>query len=195
MRGQAMHEQRILGGNAHHVLIHLPIGEVFHAFLILGFESHAGPHVGSHQIRAARGFHRVGEFFVVILAEQSGAFRLDFVAGRGRDMHVEIQYLSRLQPGVAHVVGVADPCHGLAPDAAALLDVSVDVGQYLTRMVFVGQAVDHRHARVGREEFDDGLLEGADHHDVTHARDHLPGVFHRLAAPQLPNAGVLGDST
>ncbi|CAN6484416.1 unnamed protein product [Victoria cruziana] len=73
-------------------------------------------------------------------------------------MHREAQQLGRLQPGE-------------------------DVGQDLTGVVFVGQAVDDRHARIGRELRDLGLLEGADHHDVDHARDHLGAVFDGLAPP------------
>ncbi len=60
-------------------------------------------------------------------------------------------------------------------------------------MVFVGQAVDHRHARIRGEALDDGLLEGADHHQIGHARDDLSGIFHRLAASQLRIARVQVD--
>jgi hypothetical protein len=74
-----------------------------------------------------------------------------------------------------------------------MLDEGEDVGQDLAGVVFVGQAVDHRHARVGGEALDDRLLEGADHHDVAHARDHLRRILDRLAAPQLRVAGVEVD--
>ena len=193
MRGQTVHEQRVLGGDAHHVLIHLPIGKILHALFVLGFKSHAGPHIGRHQMRVASSLHRVGEFLVMILAEQPGSFRLNFIAGRGRDMHVEIQYLSGLQPGVAHIVRVPDPCHGLTLYRAALLDICVYVAKYLARMILVGQAVDHRHARIRGKALDDALLEGAYHHQVTHPRDHLSGIFHRLAAPQLRIARIQID--
>jgi hypothetical protein len=43
------------------------------------------------------------------------------------------------------------------------------------------------------EALDDGLLEGADHHQIAHPRDHLPGIFHRLAASQLRIARVQVD--
>ena len=108
-------------------------------------------------------------------------------------MHVEVEDFRRLQPGIAHVVGVADPCHGLALDRPAMFDVGVDVGEDLARVVFVGQAVDHRHARIGRKALDDVLLEGADHDDVAHARDHLRRIFHRLAAAELRVARVQVD--
>jgi len=51
------------------------------AFFVLRFKAHAGPHIGGDQIGAARRFHRVGKFFVVIGAVQARALRLDFVAG------------------------------------------------------------------------------------------------------------------
>jgi hypothetical protein len=45
---------------------------------------------------------------------QAGAFGLDLVAGRGGNVHVEVEHLGRLQPGVADVVRVADPGDRLA---------------------------------------------------------------------------------
>ena len=52
-------------------------------------------------------------------------------------------------------------------------------------MVFIGQSVDHRDARVRRQTLDDALLEGTDHDQVTHARNHLRRVLDRLTATQL----------
>jgi hypothetical protein len=74
-----------------------------------------------------------------------------------------------------------------------MLDEGEDVGEDLAGMVFVGQAVDHRHPRVAGEALDDRLLIGADHDDVAHARDHLGGVLHRFAAPELRIAGIEVD--
>ena len=108
-------------------------------------------------------------------------------------MHVKVEHFCRLQPGVADVVGVAYPGHGLALDSPALFDISIDISQYLTRMVFIGQAVDDRYARVGGKTLDDVLLKGADHDQVAHARNDLRGVFHRLAAAQLRVARVEVD--
>ena len=60
-------------------------------------------------------------------------------------------------------------------------------------MVLVGEAVDHRHARVRGEALDDRLLEGADHHDVDHPRDHARDVLDRLAARELRVVAVEVD--
>ena len=59
---------------------------------------------------------------------------------------MEVEYLSRLQPGIQHVVGVPDPGNGFSLDGAAMLDESENVREYLTGMVFVGQAIDDRNA-------------------------------------------------
>ena len=71
-----------------------------------------------------------------------------------------------------------------------MLDVGIDVGQYLARVVFVGQAIDHRDTRIGGEALNNLLLEGADHDDVRHARNHLCCVFDRFATTQLRVARI-----
>ena len=45
----------------------------------------------------------------------------------------------------------------------------------------------------GGEALDDVLLEGADHDDVDHARNHLRRILHRFAAPKLGVARVEVD--
>ena len=108
-------------------------------------------------------------------------------------MDAEAKDGRRLQPRIADVVRVADPRDRPAGDVAAMLHVRVDVREDLARVVFVGEAVDHRHPRVFSEAFDDGLLERADHHDVDHARDHPRDVLDRLAARQLRVAAIQVD--
>src|SRR6266545_710084 len=191
--GKTMHEKRVLLRGFHHLRVHLPVLEVALALLVLRLEAHAGPDVGGDQVRPARGLERIGEAFVVVVVVDAGALGLDLVAGRRRDVQVEIEHRSRLQPGVADVVRVPDPRDGFPLDGAAVLDVGVDVGEHLAGVVLVGEAVDHRHAGVRGETLDDLLLEGADHDEVAHARDHLPRVLDRLAPPELGVARVEVD--
>src|SRR5882672_25647 len=193
VRGQAVHEERILLRRSHHVGVDLPVLEVALALLVLRLESHAGPHVRGDQVRAARRLHGVGEALVVVVVVDAGALGLDLVPGRRGHVYVEVEHGSRLQPGVADVVRVADPGDRLALDRATVLDVGVDVGEHLAGVVLVGEPVDHGHARVRGEALDDLLLEGPDHHQVAHARDHLAGVLDRLAAAELRVAGIQVD--
>jgi hypothetical protein len=75
---------------------------------------------------------------------QTGTFGFDFISWRRRDMDIEIQHLGCLQPGVADIVRISDPGDGLSLDRSAILDERENIGQNLARMVFIGQAVDHR---------------------------------------------------
>lgn len=98
---------------------------------------------------------------------------------------LEVELQRRFYIAVAHVVAVADPGHGLALDAAAVLVEGLHVGEQLAGVQVVGQAVDHRHLRVRGEFRQGGVGEGADHHAVEHPR-HDPGaVADRLAAAEL----------
>ena len=71
-----------------------------------------------------------------------------------------------------------------------MLSVGEDIGEHLTRMMLIGEAVDHWHTRVRCEALDDLLAEGADHDDVAHAGHHLRGIFHRFATAELAVARV-----
>ena len=164
-----MHKHGIGFGHFHHVGIDLPVGKVFAAFFVFGFKAHAGPDIGGDQVSPTGGLHRIGEGLEMRCAIQIGAFRLDFVAGWRGDMHIKVQHLGCLQPGIADIVTVAYPGHGFTLYRASVLNKGKNIGQNLTGMVFVGQAVNHRHTRILRETLDNALLKGANHHDVTHA--------------------------
>ena len=101
---QAVHEKRVRFRPAHHLFIHLPVLEGTPPRLVLLLEAHRGPHVGGYEIGVPCGIHRVGEFLIMIGAIQACALGLDFVAGRGRYMHIEAEHLGRLQPGVADII-------------------------------------------------------------------------------------------
>ena len=106
------------------------------------------------------------------------------------DIEVKAKHARGLNPGVTHIVGIADPSHGFACNVTARFNIRVNIRQNLAWMIFVGQTVDHRYARIGSKTLDDVLTECADHDDVDHARNHLRSVFDRLTATELRIFGV-----
>ena len=129
----------------------------------------------------------------MVVAVEARALGLDFVTGRRRDVHVEVEQLGGLQPRVADVVGIADPGDGTTLDRTAVFHERVDVREDLAGVVLVREAVDHGHAGVAGEALDDLLLERADHHGVAHPGDHLRGVLDGFAATELRVARVEVD--
>ncbi len=189
VRRQAMHEDRIGSGHCHHVGIDAPVREGGAPLLVFRLVAHAGPDIGRDQVRSSAGFHRILELPQHRCRGRASAHRIQLVAGGRRYMEREAQHFSRLQPGIGHVVGVADPRHDLPGDRAAMLYVGEDIRQDLAGVEFIGQAVDDRYAGMCGEAFDAGLLEGADHHDVHHARNNARGVFDGFGASQLRIVG------
>mmetsp|Transcript_11759 Transcript_11759/g.27449 ORF Transcript_11759/g.27449 Transcript_11759/m.27449 type:complete len:631 (-) Transcript_11759:1616-3508(-) len=201
---QAMHEQGVGLGAGHHVAVHAPVREGGPARLVLGLVAHAGPDVGGDEVRPLAGVARMFEDAVAARILHAGHGGIDLIAAGCADMHGEAEDLGRLQPGVGHVVAIAHPGHdaaleavhvdGAAPVHAAVLDEGEQIGKDLAGVVFVGQAVDDRHARVRREALDLALLEGADHHQVDHAADDAGRVLHRLGPAELAVArGEMDD--
>ena len=99
-----MQENRVLVGHGHHLGIDLPIGEGLDPRFVFGLKAHRRPYVGGDDIGTTRSIHRIGKLLEVIGTVETGHFRLHFVARRGRHIHVEVEHLGGLQPGIAHIV-------------------------------------------------------------------------------------------
>ena len=84
-----------------------------------------------------------------------------------------------------HIVAVALPVDGLAADVAALVEIGLLVGEQLAGMVAIGQLIDHRHARLGRVQFELAVVLSAYGDDVDHARQHPRRIFYGLSAAEL----------
>ena len=63
-----------------------------------------------------------------------------------------------------------------AGDVTAVFDECLHVCQQLAGVAEIGEAVDHRYLRVSGKGLDVGVVEGADHDAVDHARKHPCGV-------------------
>mgnify|MGYP007034008736 CR=1 FL=1 len=67
----------------------------------------------------------------------------------------------------------------------AMFDQRLQIGHDLARMRPVGQAVDHRHARIVRQFLDLGVIVGADHDRIDHPAKHAGGIGNRFPASDL----------
>ena len=65
-----------------------------------------------------------------------------------------------------------------------------NVSQHLRWVPFVGQAVEHGHACIFRQLFNDGLFETAVFNRVIHAAQHAGGVFHAFFMTDLRRSRV-----
>ena len=117
--------------------------------LVLGFEAHAGPHVGGHEIGALA--RRVADRRETSQCRRVRVAGRQAIAGRRRHVDAKVEDPRGLQPRRADVVRVADPCNRLPRDRAAMLDERVEVGEDLAWVIFVREPVDHRNARMARQ--------------------------------------------
>ena len=103
------------------------------------------PRAACHRVVGIRPRHAVG---AGVTPDVAGS---DFVAVGRAHVHVEAEHSAACSQ-VLHML-LPSPTQATAScprDRSALLDEGEDVGQDLARVVFVGQAVDHRHARARR---------------------------------------------
>ena len=116
---------------------------------------------------------------------QSVSHFFGFELGRTGDAQPELELRGGMHPGGQHVVGVAGPRDGLAPDRAAMLLERHHVRQHLAGMRAAREPVDHRHGGVARELHQRLVIERADHDRIDIARQHARGVGDGLAAAEL----------
>ena len=116
------------------------------------------------------------------LGQQFGA---GLVTHRAGNAQLEVELHGGLDVGIAHVVAVTDPGHGLAGNAAALLDKGLHVGQQLAGMRVVRQGVDDGDFGIAGKLLQAGVRKGADHDDVQHAGHDSRGIGQWFATSQL----------
>ncbi|MCY1433153.1 hypothetical protein D9M71_491740 [compost metagenome] len=164
--------------------------------------AHRHPHVGVDEVHTLdRRFRVFGEsnartaFFAVLFAARHQVVRRPQGFWR-TDAHVHAELGADQQQRVAHVVagvaqvGVAD----LVQRLVAVLTHGQHVGEHLGRVVFVGQAVEHRYAGELGQFFDDFLLEATVLDGVVHAPEHAGGVLHAFLVADLRGVRVdVGD--
>src|SRR5205823_3091855 len=102
-----------------------------------------------------------------------------------REPQLEAEDGGCLEPGIGHVIAVADPGDALPLPAAEVLLDREQVGEDLAGMGEVGQSVDHWNRGVARQLFDLGVVESPDHDAVDVAGQHPCGIGDRLATADL----------
>ena len=122
--------------------------------------------------------------------------RVGLVARRGGDGDVDAGERAGLHEAVGDVVAVAEVGEAEARERAEVLLQGQQVGERLARVVAVGERVDHRDRRGGREAADVVVGEGADDEGAGVAADDPGGVLDGLAPAELELVGSddLGDA-
>ena len=185
-----MHKERLWICDFHHLFIDHPVSKISNARLVLSLKAHRCPDIGGDEIGPLGRLHGIIELLKVPIGDQPCALDLDLIARWRGDTDLKIENLSGLQPGVTDVVGVANPGHRLAFDGASMFDKGKNVCKNLAGVILVSKPIDDGHPGQGRKPFDNGLLEGTNHDKITHARDDLGCVFHRLTSTELGVAGI-----
>ena len=186
MRRQAVQEDRRLVRTLHHGGIHGVSRKGAQTRLLLLLMPHRGPHVGVHHMRPV---DRLGG----ITCERHFGGTRGALKARGVrlkalgacECEFKTQHRGRVKPGVGHVIAVADPCDLFSLITPEKLIDREQVSENLTRMLEIGEPVDHGHICVKRKLFDFRVRIGAHHDAVHHAREHTRGVGNRFAAAEL----------
>ena len=162
--------------------------EIPQAALTLGGPGGGGVPDGRH--------HRVGVLLVdtavfqqaertaVLMGEHQHICRRAVAVGADA-VHLHAGQQTAHDKAVGHIAAVADEAELLARQRAPALPDGHEVGQHLTGVSIVGEAVDDRHARVLCELLKVALAVGAPDHTVVIPAQHPGGVLQRLAPAGL----------
>ena len=196
--GQAVQEDAVgVFGGLHHLARDLVGGEQLDALGDLVLFAHGSPNIGVEGVRALEQLLvlTVLDDGTGLLADLAAVF--DDVSG-GRELLrtpadiVDAELGADVHQAVGDVVArvAAEDELALAERLFGVLHQRQDVGKRLRRVVDVGQAVPHGHARVGGETLDDLLVVAAVLDAVVEAAQDLSGVDHRFLLAHLGRLGI-----
>ena len=159
--------------------------------------AHGSPDVGVEGVRA------LDEFSVLTVLDDGAGLLADLAAvlddvSGGRELLrtpadiVDAELGADVHQAVGDIVArvAAEDELALAQRLFGVLHQREDVGECLRRVVNVGQAVPHGHARVGGETLDDLLVVAAVLDAVVEAAQDLGGVDHRFLLAHLGGLGI-----
>ena len=191
MRGQAVHDDGVGPRQAENVGVDLIGAEVALALRLLALLAHARPHVRVDHVGVARRRGRVGRDFDgdALGARLAHDVRVGLVARRAGEREAEPEARRGGDPGVGHVVAIAEKGDAQAVQAAAAFDHGEAVTQHLTGVAQVGEAVDHRDLRVPGQRHKGLVGVGAGHDEVDPAIQVARDVVDRLALAEPDVAG------
>ncbi len=184
---QAVHQERARLGQRHEALVHLVRREHFPPTLRLPppVPSKSRYRCTRRRRRRPRRPHRRRAAAARRIGRRRGPLHngvRELVPFRARHVHVHPQHGGRMGQRRRHVVAVADERNRPAPKGAPSLAQRQAVGHRLTRVLLVGQRVDHVQPR-GRsgELLEQALREGPDDDGFDPPLEAACDVDHRLA--------------
>src|SRR5216683_3401977 len=164
VRRKTVHEHGVRGSKRHQLWIHLVGLEGGDAYVLFGFEAHAGPRIGVYGLRAADRFARVGHQFDFGFGFAGHAlaigdnFRQGLVIRRRGDAQVNAKPRGEVDQRMANVIAVANVSELEAAQRPKFFFQSEEIGQRLAGMKLVGKRVDHRDAGIRGHFLEDALM-------------------------------------
>ena len=165
--------------------------QCFETNLTLRFLAHAGPYIGIEHIGALGSLEEILLYgnaaagLGSILLRQTQDFRIRLIALRAGADHVHAHLGAGKHQRVCHVIAIAYINQLTAFEHLHLLLNSEDIGQSLTRMQQIGQAVDNGNACIFSQLNNGIVREGTDHNTVNKTGKYTCGIANRFATADL----------
>ena len=190
MRGQAVHEERVICRQVHELSVHLEALEFGKALVVFCLVTHRGPGVGNDHVGTGDGLERIVEQL-----DRGAGHRRDLLAfghddgvgcvnGGEAQLHVHARQHAHFEIGVRHVVAVTHVGDREPGERTLVLANRQGVSETLAGMKLVGERVDDGDARPTGDFLDLFLLEGAQHDGIHESLEHECRVLDGLATAE-----------
>ncbi len=188
MRRQTVHHQGITLRHLDDLAIDLIVPENAPAALRLFFLAHARPNIRVNSVCSTDSFrYRLRNTYICAGGECLGKdIAIGLIAFWARQCERKRHYCCRLEPGMDHIIAVADKGDLQAVKLAFVLHQRLAVGQHLTGMIKIGQRIDHRNRGISGHLFECSLGKRAHGNQVYPAGQAARAIRRRFPRPE-PN--------